>query len=108
MDLGSMMSGLEGLAAPHAAEIGSHLGLSPEQVTEVMGHLSGQAAAGQTDPRIAAANTAQATGIDPALVQNVIGALTHGGGVGGLVNTVENNPAMLGGIMNLAKSFLNR
>lgn len=108
MNLGSLMSGLEGLAAPHAAEIGSHLGLSAEQVTEVMGHLGGQASAGQTDPHVAAATTAQATGIDPALVQGVIGALTHGGGVSGLVNTVENNPAMLGEMMNMAKGFLNR
>lgn len=106
MDFASMMSGLEGLAAPHAAEIGSHLGMSAEQVTEVMGHLGGQASAGVTDPHAAAATTAQATGIDPAMIQNVIGALTHGGGIDGLVSTVQNNPGMLAGIMSMAKGMM--
>lgn len=100
-----MMSGLESLASPHAAEIGQHLGLAPEQVTEILGHLGGQAAAGETDPHAAAANTAQATGIDPAVVQNVIGALTHGGGVGGLVQAVENNPGMLASVFGMAKGL---
>lgn len=108
MDLGSLMSGFEGLAGSHAAEIGQHLGMSGDQVTQIMGHLGGQAQAGVTDPHAAAANTAQATGIDPSMVQGVLGALMHGGGVGGLVQTVENNPGMLSGIMGMARGMMGR
>jgi|GEM_PF-4262107 len=108
MDLGSLMSGLEGLAGPHAAEIGSHLGLSPAQVGEVLGHLGGKATAGQTDPHVAAQNTAQATGIDPAIVGQLVSALQNGGGLGGIIQTVQSNPAMLGEVMNLAKGFFSR
>ncbi len=108
MDFGSLMSGFESLAGPHAAEIGSHLGMSGDQVTQIMGHLGGQAQAGVTDPHAAAANTAAETGIAPSMVQGVLGALMHGGGIGGLVNTVQNNPGMLAGIMGMAKGMMGR
>ena len=82
--------------------------MSGDQVTQIMGHLGGQAQAGVTDPHAAAANTAQATGMDPSAVMGVVGALMHGGGVGGLVNTVQNNPGMLAGIMGMARGMMGR
>jgi len=108
MDLGSLMSGFEGFAGSHAAAIGQHLGMSGDQVGQIMNHLGHQAANGQTDPNAAVAATAAHTGVDPSLVQGVIGALSSGGGVNGLINTVENNPQMLSSIMGMARGFLNR
>ena len=85
------MQGLSGLAGPQAAQLGAKVGLSPEQVTEVLGHLGGQASAGVTDPHEAAQATAAHTGIDPAMIQGVLGALMAGGGAGGLMNMLDRN-----------------
>ena len=104
------MQGLSGLAGPQAAQLGAKIGLSPEQVSQVLGHLGGQASAGITDPHAAARATAAHTGIDPAMIQGVIGALTASGGAGGLVNMLDRNHdgSVVDDVMGMASGFLGR
>lgn len=114
MDLGQLMQGLQAFNAPQAAALGQRVGISPDQVGAILGHLGGQASAGVTDPTQAAAAAAHQNGVSPDVVGQLMGLLQGAGGAGNLMGTVtamldqNKDGSVLDELMGMAGGLLTR